>query len=63
MTLDYEVSYDVAGAIDLSPDSFHDWIAVGGEALYPPLNLMEVVETKWQGHNPYVTEQNVRRST
>ena len=25
-----------------------------------PLNLLEVVETRWQGHNPYVTEANVR---
>ena len=37
-----------------------DWISVGGEALFAPLNVLEVVETEWQGHNPYVTEANVR---
>ena len=37
-----------------------DWISVGGEAFYAPLNLMEVEGTRWAGHNPYVTEPNVR---
>jgi hypothetical protein len=33
---------------------------VGGEALFAPLNIMEVVESKWAGHNPMITESNVR---
>jgi hypothetical protein len=37
-----------------------DWISVGGEAQYCPLNLLEVVSTRWAGHNPYITEANVR---
>ena len=37
-----------------------DWISVGGEAMFAPLNIMEVVESRWQGHNPMVTEANVR---
>lgn len=27
---------------------------------YCPLNILEVVSTRWAGHNPYITEANVR---
>ena len=37
-----------------------DWISVGGEALFAPLNVLELVESRWGGHNPQVTEANVR---
>ena len=36
---------------------------MGGEALFAPLNVLELVESRWGGHNPQVTEANVRRST
>ena len=28
--------------------------------MFAPLNILEVVESRWAGHNPYVTEANVR---
>jgi hypothetical protein len=28
--------------------------------MFCPLNILELVETRWQGHNPYVTEANVK---
>ena len=31
-----------------------------GEAMFAPLNVLEVAESRWQGHNPHVTEANVR---
>ena len=37
-----------------------DWISVGGEAQYAPLNVLELVESHWGGHNTYVTEDKVR---
>ena len=33
---------------------------MGGEALFAPLNVLELVESRWGGHNPHVTEANVR---
>jgi hypothetical protein len=56
----YTVIYGLDGRIDETQALASDWSSVGGEALYCPLNLLEVVETRWQGHNPYVTEGNVR---
>jgi hypothetical protein len=37
-----------------------DWISVGGEAQFAPLNVLELVESQWGGHNTQVTEANVR---
>jgi hypothetical protein len=37
-----------------------DWISVGGEAQFAPLNMLELVESHWGGHNGQVTEANVR---
>ena len=28
--------------------------------MFCPLNMLEVGQTRWQGHNPYITEANVR---
>jgi hypothetical protein len=28
--------------------------------MYAPLNILQLVGTTWQGHNPMVTEANVR---
>ena len=56
----YTLAYNRDGRVDDSRGDACDWISVGGEALYAPLNLMEVESTRWAGHNPYVTEPNVR---
>lgn len=57
---EYTLRYGLDGNVDLSNTYACDWISVGGEALYAPLNLLQVVQSRWQGHNPYVTEANVR---
>ena len=57
---EYILVYGLDGKVDETNPALADWISVGGEAMFAPLNLLEVVETKWQGHNPYVTEANVR---
>ena len=45
----------------MRPTSYtSDWISVGGEAMFAPLNLLEVVETPLAGPQPDVTEANVR---
>ena len=56
----YTLVYGLDGKIDETQAGASDWISLTGEALYAPLNLMEVVQTRWAGHNPYVTEANVR---
>jgi hypothetical protein len=56
----YTVVYGLDGKVDETQAYNTDWISVSGEALYVPLNILEVIETRWQGHNPYVTEANVR---
>ncbi len=57
---EYILVYGLDGKVDETNPALADWISVGGEAMFAPLNLLEVVETKWQGHNPMVTEANVR---
>jgi hypothetical protein len=56
----YTLVYGLDGKVDETQAYNADWMSVGGEALFCPLNILEVVETRWQGHNPYVTEANVR---
>ena len=56
----YALAYGTDGRVDESRADASDWISVGGEAIYAPLNLMEVTGTRWGGHNSYVTEANVR---
>ena len=56
----YTLVYGLDGRVDETQASGSDWIGLSGEALFCPLNLLEVVQTTWQGHNPYVTEANVR---
>ncbi len=56
----YTLVYGLDGKIDETQANTTDWISLGGEALFAPLNVLEVVETKWQGHNPYITEANVK---
>ncbi len=57
---EYTLGYGLDGRVDATGQIASDWISVGGEAMFCPLNILEVVETRWQGHNPYVTEANVR---
>lgn len=56
----YIVTYGVDGNVDESGTGYADWQSVGGESMFAPLNIMEVVESRWSGHNPMVTESNVR---
>ncbi|WP_435019873.1 hypothetical protein TA3x_001524 [Tundrisphaera sp. TA3] len=57
---EYVIRYTPEGNVDVSGTYAPDWIAVGGEAMFCPLNLLEVVNTRWAGHNPYITEANIR---
>jgi hypothetical protein len=57
---EYSLVYGLDGKVDETNPAAADWISVGGEALFAPLNILQVVESRWQGHNPYVTEANVR---
>jgi hypothetical protein len=59
-TYEYILTYNVAGDIDETGAGFADWLGLGGEAMYAPLNIMEVLSSQWQGHNPMITEANVR---
>jgi hypothetical protein len=60
VTYQYNLVYGLDGRIDETNPASADWISVGGEALFAPLNVLELVETRWAGHNRWVTEQNVR---
>jgi hypothetical protein len=57
---EYVLVYGLDGKIDESNPALADWISVGGEALFAPLNVLELVESHWAGHNQNVTEANVR---
>ncbi len=57
---EYSIVYGLDGRVDESNPAAADWIAVGGEALYAPLNVLQVLNSSWAGHNPYVTLDNVR---
>ncbi|MHC5544742.1 hypothetical protein ACYOEI_41445, partial [Singulisphaera rosea] len=57
---EYTLVYGLDGNVDLNNPYGCDWISVGGEAMFAPLNMLQVVQTRWAGHNPYVTESNVR---
>jgi hypothetical protein len=57
---EYILVYGLDGRIDESNPAVADWISVGGEALFAPLNVLELVESHWGGHNQLVTETNVR---
>jgi hypothetical protein len=57
---EYSLVYGMDGRVDESNPYASDWISVGGEAMFAPLNVLELVESRWGGHNPQVTESNVR---
>jgi hypothetical protein len=60
VTYEYTVVYGLDGRIDETNPAAADWLSVKGDALFAPLNVMELVESRWGGHNRYVTEANVR---
>lgn len=57
---DYLLNYAPTGEVDESNPWAADWLAVSGEAMYCPLNLLEVTGTRWAGYNPYMNEATVR---
>lgn len=57
---EYTLVYGLDGEIDQSKANQCDWIAVRGDTMYAPLNVLELAESRWQGHNPYVTEANIQ---
>ena len=57
---EYSLVYGLDGRVDETNPATADWISVGGEALYAPLNVLQVLSSAWAGHNPYVTIDNVR---
>jgi hypothetical protein len=57
---EYILVYGLDGRVDLSNAYAADWISVGGEGMFCPLNILEVIATRWQGHNPMVNESNIR---
>lgn len=57
---EYSLVYGLDGRVDESNPAAADWISVGGEALFAPLNVLQVLNSAWSGHNPYVTLENVR---
>jgi hypothetical protein len=60
-TYEYVVVYGADGKVDLNAGALCDFISVGGEAMFAPLNIMEVVSSRWSGHNGMVTEDKVRQ--
>ena len=57
---EYNLVYGLDGKVDETNPTAADWISVRGEALFAPLNVLELVESRWGGHNGQVTEANVR---
>ena len=57
---EYTLVYGLDGEIDQGKADQSDWIAVRGDGMYAPLNVLELAESRWQGHNPYITESNIR---
>ena len=57
---EYSLVYGLDGRVDETNPYATDWMRVAGEGMFAPLNILEVVESRWGGHNPYVREANVR---
>jgi hypothetical protein len=60
VTYEYHLVYGLDGRVDETNPATADWISVGGDALFAPLNVLELIESRWAGHNGQVTEQRVR---
>ena len=48
---EYNLVYGLDGKVDETNPMAADWISVGGEAQFAPLNVLELVESRWGGHN------------
>jgi hypothetical protein len=57
---EYSLVYGLDGRVDETNPYAADWIRVAGDAMFAPLNVLELAESRWSGHNPHVTEANVR---
>jgi hypothetical protein len=57
---EYSLVYGLDGRVDETNPYAADWMSVGGEAMFAPLNILQLAGTTWQGHNPMVKEANVR---
>ena len=57
---EYILVYGLDGKVDVVNTGTADWISVGGEGMFCPLNMLEVAQTRWAGHNPNITEANIR---
>jgi hypothetical protein len=57
---EYSLVYGLDGRVDETNPYAADWMSVGGEAMFAPLNILQLAGTTWQGHNPMVKESNVR---
>ena len=60
---EYSLVYGLDGKIDESNPAAADWISVRGEALFAPLNVLELVESRWAGHNQQSPKRTSGRST
>ncbi|MBV8606788.1 MAG: hypothetical protein JO034_04915 [Singulisphaera sp.] len=60
VSYEYVVVFGLDGLVDQTNPWSADWISVKGDAMYCPLNILQLVGTTWQGHNPMITEANVR---
>lgn len=60
VTYEYTLVYGLDGRVDETNPYTSDWISVGGEAMFCPLNILQITGSSWQGHNPMITESNVR---
>ena len=49
---EYSLVYGLDGNVDVNNTMACDWISVGGEALYAPLNVLEVAQTQVEGPQP-----------
>ena len=58
---EYSLVYGLDGRVDETNPYAADWIAGrAAMAQFAPLNVLELAESRWGGHNPHVTEANVR---
>ena len=60
ISYEYSLVYGLDGRVDETNAYACDWIWGWRRGADAPLNMLELVGTRWQGHNPMVTETNVR---
>ena len=57
---EYIIVYGLDGKVDLTNPTPPTGSRSAARPSTAPLNILEVVSTRWAGHNPYITEANVR---